>query len=481
MSTSILWSGPRVRDEFIKFYQQHHHVHVPSSSVVPVDDPTLLFTNAGMNQFKPRFLGPSTDNSEGPKRVVNYQKCIRAGGKHNDLDDVGQDTYHHTFFEMLGTWSFGDYFKAESIDWAWELLTQVYKLNPNQIYVTYFQGNPDLQVPPDEEARDIWRKYLPDERILPFGMKENFWEMGDSGPCGPCSEIHYDRIGNRDASHLVNRDDPSVIEIWNHVFIQFNRLPEGHLVPLPEKHVDTGMGLERLTSILESTDSNYETDLFRPIFDRIHEVSQCRPYQGRFGSQDLDKMDLAYRVIVDHIRTLTIAIGDGAVPGNIGRNYVIRKILRRAVRYSQQILKVPSYNRQPPEGFLSQLVPAVMTIFASVYPTLSSRVDVITSTITQEELMFLRTLERGTRKFTKMVAKLTTPVLPGPEAWMLSDTYGLPLDIIQMMAQDRGLQIDLEAYDKCRQRCVVLSQTQKHPQHEQKNNSTHHQNQIEVP
>jgi alanyl-tRNA synthetase len=461
MSTSILWSGPRVRDEFIKFYQQRHHVHIPSSSVVPVDDPTLLFTNAGMNQFKPRFLGPSTSDS--PKRVVNYQKCIRAGGRHNDLDDVGNDTYHHTFFEMLGTWSFGDYFKAESIDWAWELLTQVYGLNPNQIYVTYFQGNPDLQVPPDEEARQIWRKYLPDERILPFGMKENFWEMGDSGPCGPCSEIHYDRLGNRDASQLVNRDHPSVIEIWNHVFIQFNRLPSGQLVPLPEKHVDTGMGLERLTSILQQTPSNYNTDLFRPILDRIQQLSQRRPYDGRQGVHDPDDhTDRAYRVIADHLRTLTMAIGDGAMPGNIGRNYVIRKILRRAIRYSRHILNVPPYKHQPPEGFLSELVPTVIAMFDSVYPNLSSRVDIITSTIRQEELMFLRTLERGTRKFNKIAGKLTTQILPGAKAWLLSDTYGLPLDIIQLMARDWSLRIDLEGYDQCRHQCVVLSKTSKH-------------------
>lgn len=447
-----MWSGSRVREEFIKFYQQKEHLHIPSSSVVPVDDPTLLFTNAGMNQFKPIFLGSNKDSL---KRVVNSQKCIRAGGKHNDLDDVGKDNYHHTFFEMLGTWSFGDYFKEESIDWAWELLTQVYSLDPKRIYVSYFCGNEDQGLLPDLEVKKLWSKYLPEERILPFGMKENFWEMGETGPCGPCSEIHYDRIGSRNASSLVNRDDPTVIEIWNHVFIQFNRESSGKLNPLPMKHVDTGMGLERLTSILQEKMGNYDTDFFQDIFRKIEEIFQCRPYQGKFGSEDPDRIDMAYRVVADHIRTLTIAIGDGAVPSNTLRGYVIRKILRRAVRYSKQVLHAP-YTKEL--SFLSQLVPTVIKMFSSVYRSLTEQSEHIISVIKQEELMFLKVLEKGTRKFNQLLPKLKTTTIPGQDAWRLYDTYGLPLDIIQMMTEERELTINLEEFEECRKKSVLISQ-----------------------
>lgn len=463
------WSGQRVRKEFIKFYQDRGHINVPSSSVVPEDDPTLLFANAGMNQFKPIFLGTvDPQSSMGQlKRAVNSQKCIRAGGKHNDLDDVGKDTYHHTFFEMMGTWSFGDYFKEDSIRWAWELLTQVYGLNKERIYVTYFKGNPEQNLLPDEEARQIWSKFLPSERILPFGMKENFWEMGETGPCGPCSEIHYDRIGGRDGSHLVNKDDPSVIEIWNHVFIQFNRESNGQLVPLPSKHVDTGLGLERLVSILQEVSSNYDTDLFRPIFDTIQKVYQCPPYGGCFGVDDPEHIDMAYRVIADHIRTLTFSITDGAKPSNVGQGYVIRKVLRRAIRYGKQILK-----GQP--GFLSQIVPSVIKIFSEspcsipsvpvgayseIYPNLNQRSELVMSTIRDEELMFIKNLEKGTRKFNQMVSKLTTKVIPGEKAWVLYDTYGLPLDITCIMAGEKGLTVDVEGYEHFKKFASQVSQS----------------------
>jgi len=494
------WTVDRVRAAFIDFYQSKGHSFVPSSPVIPHDDPTLLFANAGMNQFKPLFLGqadPTTPLGK-LKRAVNSQKCIRAGGKHNDLEDVGKDTYHHTMFEMLGTWSFGDYFKKESIGWGWELLTKVYGLPADRLYATYFGGNPRLNMQPDLEARELWLQFLPASRVIPGNMKDNFWMMGDTGPCGPCSEIHFDRIGGRDASSLVNSGDPDVLEIWNHVFIQFNAEEGNKLRPLPAKHVDTGMGLERLVSVLANVRSNYDTDVFAPLFLAIERIIGARkPYAGRLGAADKDNTDTAYRVIADHIRTLTLAITDGAVPSNEGRGYVLRRILRRAVRYGSQTL-----GARP--GFLSQLVPVVVTTMGGFFPELKKNPEHVIRIIAEEEESFGRTLSRGlvlfdeacVRAFTK--ARLSPHLQAGgatvtsskqeggwtlaihdrdghkaqavirlsditagwadgyfspnrcilPEdAFKLYDTYGFPLDLTRLMAEERGLKVDEAAFE----------------------------------
>eukprot|EP00252_Welwitschia_mirabilis_P009432 TRINITY_DN21_c0_g1_i1.p1 TRINITY_DN21_c0_g1~~TRINITY_DN21_c0_g1_i1.p1 ORF type:complete len:1007 (-),score=222.12 TRINITY_DN21_c0_g1_i1:388-3408(-) len=436
------WSAKRVRDEFINFFESKGHTFWTSSPVVPLDDPTLLFTNAGMNQFKPIFLG--TVHPSNPlgklKRACNTQKCIRAGGKHNDLDDVGKDTYHHTFFEMLGNWSFADYFKLEAIGWAWELLTEVYKLPTDRLYATYFGGDENLGLPPDNEARDIWLTYLPPGHVLPFGCKDNFWEMGDVGPCGPCSEIHYDRLGNRDAAALVNKDDPTCIEIWNIVFIQFNRENDGSLKLLPAKHVDTGMGFERLTSVLQNKMSNYDTDVFSPIFHAIQQATGARPYSGKVGDDDVDKIDMAYRVVADHIRTLSFAIADGSRPGNEGREYVLRRILRRAVRFGREVLKAE-------EGFFSGLVSTVVNLMGNVFPELLQHQNKIREIIQEEELSFGRTLTKGIEKFKKAAQDLKGNKLSGQDAFVLWDTYGFPIDLTQLMAEERGLEVDIEGFN----------------------------------
>jgi alanyl-tRNA synthetase len=316
-------NSKQLRKIFIDYFvERHAHKYVHTSSVIPHEDPTLLFANAGMNQFKPIFQGTIDPNSDYGKlrRAVNSQKCIRAGGKHNDLDDVGKDVYHHTFFEMLGNWSFGDFFKEKACEWAWDLLTNVLKLPKDRLYCTYFGGNKDLNLPVDEETRDIWLGLgVPPDRVLPFGMKDNFWEMGEIGPCGPCTEVHFDRIGGRFAPELVNIDDPMMLELWNLVFMQFNKEPDGSLNPLPNVHVDTGMGLERITSVIQGKLSNYDTDLFVPILKATEEAGDVRPYAGRVGKDDDDGIDMAYRVVADHIRTLTVAISDGGRPDSTGR------------------------------------------------------------------------------------------------------------------------------------------------------------------
>uniref|UniRef100_A0A383VXA1 Alanine--tRNA ligase n=1 Tax=Tetradesmus obliquus TaxID=3088 RepID=A0A383VXA1_TETOB len=443
MASAPEWSGARVRSAFNEFFQSKGHTYWPSNAVVPLNDPTLLFTNAGMNQFKPVFLGtvdPASDMGK-MKRACNSQKCIRAGGKHNDLDDVGKDVYHHTFFEMLGNWSFGDYFKEEAISWAWELLTEVYKLPGERLYATYFGGDASQGLPADDEAKNIWLRFLPSERVLPFGCKDNFWEMGDQGPCGPCTEIHFDRIGGRDASHLVNMDDPNVLEIWNLVFIQFNREADGSLKSLPAKHVDTGMGLERVTSVLQGKMSNYATDLFGPIFDEIQRVTGARTYTDKVGKDDTDGLDMAYRVVADHIRTLSFSIADGARPGNEGRDYVLRRVLRRAVRYGREVLGGQ-------EGFFAQLVGVVVKTFGEAYPELAKHQEKIHAVISEEEASFSRTLGKGIERFKKLAAAAQDGVISGPEAFQLWDSFGFPVDLTQLMAEEHGLRVDAAGFEQ---------------------------------
>uniref|UniRef100_A0A673NJ38 Alanine--tRNA ligase n=1 Tax=Sinocyclocheilus rhinocerous TaxID=307959 RepID=A0A673NJ38_9TELE len=403
-------TAAQIREKFIDFFRRYDHQYVHSSSTIPLDDPTLLFANAGMNQFKPIFL--NTIDPSHPmarlRRAANTQKCIRAGGKHNDLDDVGKDVYHHTFFEMLGSWSFGDYFKHLACKMALELLTQEFGIPIGRLYVTYFGGNADAGLEPDLECKQIWLDLgMEESRILPGSMKDNFWEMGDTGPCGPCSEIHYDRIGGRDAAHLVNMDDPNVLEIWNLVFIQFNRESETVLKPLPKKSIDTGMGLERLVSVLQKKMSNYDTDLFIPYFEAIQKGTGARAYTGKVGAEDTDGIDMAYRVLADHARTITIALSDGGRPDNTGRGYVLRRILRRAVRYSHEKLGAR-------KGFFASLVDVVVESLGDAFPELRKDPDMVKDIINEEEAQFLKTLSRGRRILDRKVQSLgDSKTIPG--------------------------------------------------------------------
>ncbi len=427
-----------VRQQFIDFFaKKHGHAFVPSSPVVPHEDPTLLFTNAGMNQFKDVFLG---QGKRPYRRAVNSQKCIRAGGKHNDLEDVGRDHYHHTFFEMLGNWSFGDYFKAEAIAWAWELLTSPppagFGLDPQRLHVTVFAGDESDGLEPDEESERLWRRHVDPSHIGRFSRKDNFWEMGETGPCGPCSEIHYDFTPDRSGGRLVNAGDPRVMEVWNLVFIQFNRAADGTLSPLPAKHVDTGMGLERLARVLQHKESNYDIDSFRPILAAIEAHSGAHPYGGSLD----DPVDVAYRVIADHVRCLTVAVTDGAWPSNEGRGYVLRRILRRAVRHANQTLRVPG-------PLLCDLVPAVVATLGEAYPELRRGPDRVASVLRDEEESFLRTLDRGLALF-EQAASLGGGQVSADDAFKLHDTYGFPIDLTRVMAAERGVAVDEKGFER---------------------------------
>ncbi len=463
-------SAAQIRAEFVEFFRARGHTIVDGSPVVPHDDPTLLFTNAGMNQFKPLFLGTADRSSEFGRlrRAANSQPCIRAGGKHNDLDDVGHDTYHHTFFEMLGNWSFGDYFKREAITWAWELLTQVWGLDRSRLHATYFQGDPAEGLEPDHEARQLWAQIagLPPEHIHPGNKKDNFWEMGETGPCGPCSEVHIDLTPDKCGAKLVNTGDARVMEVWNLVFIQYNRGPDGLLTPLPDKHVDTGMGFERICAVVQGKRSNYDTDIFAPLFNAIREVTGAPAYGGLLESPDLaapaapraDVMrDVAYRVIADHIRTLTFALADGAIPDKEGRGYVLRRILRRAVRYGWQHLGM----REP---FLSRLAPAVVALLGDAFPHLRGgprlvagrpapavELSRVVELIHDEEQSFGRTLERGIALFEDAAVQALREhhgELRGSDAFKLHDTFGFPIDLTQIMASERGLRVDIGEYER---------------------------------
>ena len=454
------FTAARVRQDFLDFFAQRGHAIVPSSPVFPKDDPTLLFTNAGMNQFKDVFLGTGTRPY---KRAADTQKCIRVSGKHNDLEEVGVDTYHHTFFEMLGNWSFGDYFKEDAITWAWTLLTEVWGLPKDRLWVTVFGGDEKDGLPADVDAERIWiqKAGVDPKRVLRFGRKANFWEMGETGPCGPCTEIHFDRGGpgtnpmdGADPKHGVNTDDPRFkerfIELWNNVFMEFNRLDDGRLAKLPAQSVDTGMGFERILSVLQGKRSNYDTDLFTPIFARIEELS------GRKYGATMEPADIAFRVIADHTRAVTSAISDGATPSNEGRGYVLRRLIRRASRFGRQNLGMK-------EPFLCQVVPAVAQVLGDTFPEMRARAEHVGAVLRAEEEQFGRTLDRGLGLFADLASKVEksgAKTLPGAESFELYATYGFPQDLVELMARERGLGLDTKGWDAAMEKHQAASRSE---------------------
>ncbi|SHN00996.1 alanyl-tRNA synthetase [Cyclobacterium lianum] len=449
-------NSKQIRSQFIEFFQSKKHQFVPSSPIVVKNDPTLMFTNAGMNQFKDFFLG---NDIPAHLRVTNSQKCLRVSGKHNDLEEVGVDTYHHTMFEMLGNWSFGDYFKKEAIHWAWELLTDVYHLPVERMYVTIFGGDSEDGLAEDKEAFSIWESLVTKEKILYGSKKDNFWEMGETGPCGPCSEIHIDmreqeEIDKLPGRELVNADHPQVIEIWNLVFIQFNRFSDKRLQELPARHVDTGMGLERLVRVIQNKKSNYDTDLFAPFISKIETLSGIS-----YGYSE--KTDIAFRVVVDHIRAISFSIADGQLPSNNKAGYVIRRILRRALRYGYTFLDLKS-------PFLYQLVPLLSAHFGEFFPEVKAQEDFIGKVIQEEEMAFLRTLDKGLKNLEGIQDALKArneAVIPGQIAFELYDTYGFPLDLTSLIARENGLSVDEKGFmesmeeQKERSRSAASSET----------------------
>ncbi|MBW8000779.1 MAG: alanine--tRNA ligase [Planctomycetes bacterium] len=434
-------TAKEIRTSFIDFFREKGHDFVPSSPIVPIGDNTLLFANAGMNQFKDIFMGLTVPKC---KRAANSQKCLRVSGKHNDLEEVGKDTYHHTFFEMLGNWSFGDYFKAEAIEWAWQLLTEVWEIDPDKLWATVFQGSEKDGTPRDTEAKELWKKAtsISADRVLACGKKDNFWEMGATGPCGPCSEIHID-LGpeNCDMKNVaghkcaVNCGCARFIELWNLVFIQFNRGENGTLNPLSAKHVDTGAGLERIVAVLQNKKSNYDTDLFMPVINHLSEMTGHR-YTSTLGN----KTDNAFRVIADHIRALTFAITDGAVPSNDGRGYVIRRILRRACRFGREL--------DMHEPFLYKVAPVVAEYMGEAFGEVRARIDYVSTVIESEEVSFNRTLDRGIDIFNAAAAKAKGETIDAEDAFQLYDTYGFPFDLTRLMAQERGLKVDSDKFNE---------------------------------
>jgi len=431
-----MMTSSEIRQQFLDFFKSKGHHIVPSAPIVVKNDPTLLFTNAGMNQFKDFFLG--NRQPEYP-RIADTQKCLRVSGKHNDLEEVGVDTYHHTMFEMLGNWSFGDYFKNEAIEWSWELLTQVYKIPKDRLYVTVFEGDAKENLPPSTIALQKWQQLVAEDHIVYGNKKDNFWEMGDTGPCGPCSEIHVDlrseaEIAAKPGRELVNKDHPQVIEIWNNVFIQYNRKKDGTLEELPSKHVDTGMGFERLVRVLQNKQSNYDTDVFSGTIAAIEKLV------GKTYTAGDDKQSIAFRVLSDHIRAISFTIADGQLPSNTGAGYVIRRILRRAVRYYFSYLDY----KKP---LLFQLVPVLSKQFEQVFPELHHQEAFVAKVIKEEEDAFLRTLDKGLKKYEEFTAGTTNQVLSGKAAFELSDTYGFPIDLTELIARERGWTVDKDGYE----------------------------------
>jgi alanyl-tRNA synthetase len=430
-----------VRKQFLDFFESKGHLIVPSAPIVLKDDPTLMFNNSGMAQFKEYFLGNGTPKS---KRIADTQKCLRVSGKHNDLEEVGIDTYHHTMFEMLGNWSFGDYFKKEAIHWAWELLTEVYKIPKDILYVSVFEGNPDENVPFDQEAWDIWKTLIAEDRIILGNKKDNFWEMGDQGPCGPCSEIHVDiRSAEEKAlvsgKELVNNDHPHVVEIWNNVFMEFNRKADGSLEKLPAQHVDTGMGFERLCMVLQNVQSNYDTDVFTPIIREIETITGSK-YTIKAKDEAEDKVNIAIRVIADHVRAVAFSIADGQLPSNTGAGYVIRRILRRAIRYGFTFLDTK-------EPFIYKLVETLSVQMGGSFAEIRSQKELCANVIREEESSFLRTLDQGLILLDNIIANSTEKVISGKKAFELYDTYGFPIDLTALILSEKGLSLNESEFE----------------------------------
>ena len=431
-----MMTSAEIRKEFLAFFASKKHHIVPSAPIVVKNDPTLLFTNAGMNQFKDYFLGNKKPEH---KRIVDTQKCLRVSGKHNDLEEVGVDTYHHTMFEMLGNWSFGDYFKDEAIAWSWELLTEVYKIDKDRLYVSVFKGDESEGIPMSTIAFEAWKRLVPEDKIIFGNKKDNFWEMGETGPCGPCSEIHVDCRSDEERKlipgrDLVNNDHPQVIEIWNNVFMQYNRLKDGTLEPLPAKHVDTGMGFERLVRVLQGKQSNYDTDVFSGTINAVASIT------GKIYDRSDSKEAVAFRVLADHIRAISFTIADGQLPSNTGAGYVIRRILRRAVRYYYTYLDY----KQP---LLFQLVPILATQFAEVFPELHAQEAFVTKVVKEEEDSFLRTLDKGLKRMDELMKASNRKTIEGKSAFELFDTYGFPIDLTRLIAQENDLAVDENGFE----------------------------------
>ena len=435
MSNTSIMKSQDIRKAYLNFFESKGHLIVPSAPIVLKDDPTLMFNNSGMAQFKEYFLGNGTPKS---KRIADTQKCLRVSGKHNDLEDVGFDTYHHTMFEMLGNWSFGDYFKKEALDWAWEFLTDVLKLDKDRLYVSVFEGNPDENVPFDQEAWDIWKQYVPEDRIILGNKKDNFWEMGDQGPCGPCSEIHIDLRTDAERAavsgrSLVNADHPQVVEIWNNVFMEFNRKADGSLEKLPAQHVDTGMGFERLCMALQAKTSNYDTDVFTPLIEKVAQITGLKYTSNEVKniSEEQNKTNIAIRVIVDHVRAVAFAIADGQLPSNTGAGYVIRRILRRAIRYGFTFLNTK-------EPFINKLVEVLAAQMGEFFPEIKSQQQLVTNVIREEEASFLRTLDQGLQLLDKVVAETKGNEVSGAKVFELYDTFGFPKDLTALILKEKG-------------------------------------------